>query len=349
VPGAPHLVTIGALLPMTGSAADYGNLMKRGIDVAVDDAARTGGADCKVIIEDSKSNPRDGYAGFLKLISADKAPVVMPVLSNIILAVVPTATEKNIALLNCPANSPKLRGASPSFFNLIPLSDRESQDIAAFARTQFKARRLALVFVNNDSGRGYRDNVDKSFRLTGGAVVASEGHDQGTTDFRSTVLRIKQARPDCIFMATYYAESALFLRQSKAAGLNPHWLSYSSVETPEFLKLAGDAAEGLAYSQPGIDIDAQDSLTKNFVDRYKVRYGGPPDLWAAQFYDGTRLLYAAVKSGARTGQQIATFLTGVRDFPGVTGPITFDKDRCVSRQVRFKQVHDGRFAPYDSH
>lgn len=345
-PSPNQVVKVGAILPMTGSAANYGELMRRGIQMAVEEqGGGPAGSALKldVVIEDSKSVPRDGVSAMQKLVQLDKVSAVMPALSGIVLACIPIAEQNQVVVLNNPANSPKLRGAGPLVFNLIILSDQDSEYLANYAYNKLGARNAGIFFVNNDSGRGYADSFNKKFTELGGKVVLSEAHEQGATEFRPIAEKFRAAKVDLVFMGSYYAESALFIKQAKELGLQAKWLSYSSVETPEFLKLAGAAAEGIIYSQPGFDVNSGDQLSQQFVTNYRKRYGQEPDLWSAQYYDGTRLLQAAVNSGARTGSQIQNYLKTLNQFHGVTGPITFDQQGCVTRQVQFKTVRSGRF------
>jgi len=334
-------VRVGAILPMTGTAANYGELMKRGIDIAMDEYNTTTAQahpKLEVIIEDSKSNPKDGVSAMQKLLQIDNVPVVMPALSSVVLACAPIAEQNRVVLLNCPANSPKLRAAGQFIFNIALLSDQESEFLADYAFNKMAARSVGIFFVNNESGRGYRDSFAAKFTAMGGVVRLSEGHEQGATDFRTIIEKLRAAQVDLIFLTSYYSESALFLRQAKELGFRSKWLSYASVETPDFLKLAGDAAEGLIYSQPGFDVNGSDELTKRFVGEFRKRYGQDPDFWSAQFFEGTRLLGAAVNSGAATGEAIRDYLAQLKDFRGITGEVSFDKKGCVTRVVRFKTV-----------
>jgi branched-chain amino acid transport system substrate-binding protein len=228
-------------------------------------------------------------------------------------------------------------------FNIYILSDKESEFIGEYAYNQMGARSAGIFFMNNDSGRGYRDSFAAKFVSLGGLVKLSEGHEQGTTDFRTTIEKFRSSKVDTVFLASYYAESALFLKQSQELGFQAKWLSYSSIETPDFLKIAGEAADGLVYSQPGLDLESNDEITKRFIAVYKKRYEQEPDLWSAQFYDGTRLFWSALSSGAHTGDQIRTCFLNMKEFPGVTGPISFDENNCVTRKIRFKTIRAGAF------
>lgn len=336
-----NVIRVGAILPMTGNASNYGELMKRGISIAVDEynaVAGNSAAPMEVVIEDSRSNPKDGVSAMQKLLQIDKVAAVMPALSGVVLACAPIAEQNHVVLLNCPANSPKLRAAGQFIFNLAILSDQESEFLADYAFHKMGAKSVGIFFVNNESGRGYRDSFATKFIALGGTVKLSEGHEQGATDFRTIIEKFRVADADVVFLTSYYSESALFLKQAKELGFKSKWLSYASIETPDFLKLAGDAGDGVIFSQPGMDVSSSDEITTRFVGEYKKRYGKDPDFWTAQFYEGTRLLGAAIKSGAKTGDAIREYLAQLRGFKGITGGVTFDKQGCVTHPVRFKVV-----------
>jgi branched-chain amino acid transport system substrate-binding protein len=331
---------------MTGNAANYGELMRKGVLIAQDEFNGTrlsGQMHVEVIIEDSRSGPKDGVSALNKLIDVDQVSAVMPALSSVVLSCAPICERNSVVLLNCPANSPKLRGAGKFLFNVTILSDQESEYLAEYAYKEMDARTANILFINNDSGRGYRDSFATKFAALGGEVKLSEGQDQGATDFRSIVARFSSTRADITFMCSYYAETALFLRQCRELGFKSKWLSYASIETPDFLRLAGDTAEGIIYSQPGLDLNATDPITKYFVSTYREHYGEDPDFWCAQFYEGTRLLCAAVAAGAKTGEEIRQFLVGVKDFKGLGGSITFDEKGCITRTIRMKKISGGKF------
>ncbi len=339
-------VRVGAILPMTGNAANYGELMRRGIRIALDEyntTAMPSSPRFNVIIEDSKSGPKDGVASFHKLLAVNKVVAVMPALSSVVLACAPIAQENHVVLLNCPANSPKLRNAGDFIFNIAILSDQESAFLAEYAYSKLGTRRVGVFFVNNESGRGYADSFASKFNELGGAVVLSEGHEQGATEFRTIVEKFRSANLDLVFLTSYYSESALFLKQSKELDFQTKWLSYASIETPDFIELAGESAEGLIYSQPGFDANAIDPITKSFVEKYRNLYRQDPDFWVAQFYEGTRLLAAALASGARTGEEIRKYFVNLKDFEGISGIIEFDDQGGVTRDVVFKTVRSGKF------
>lgn len=343
-------VKIGAILPMTGSASNYGDLMRRGIDMAVEEVNTDGGvngAKAVVIIEDSASTPAQGVNALGKLIKVDHVTAIMPALSSIVLACAPITEQNHVVLLNAPANSPKLRGAGSYLYNIMILSDQESEYLAEYAMKKMGAKTFGILYVNNDSGVGYKNSFTNQVENNGGKVLLAEGHEQGDTDFRTVIEKFKSASPDVVFLASYYAETALFMKQAKERGYVTKWLSYSQVEAPKFLELAGNAANGIIYSQPGFDAESSDQIVKDFVSKYKERYKEMPDLWGVQFYVATKLLFQAIRETNNTSDGIKKYLDSIKGDKSIIGPISFNSDRTINRPVKFKKIVDGSFVNID--
>lgn len=341
-------VKIGVLLPMTGSSANYGDLMRKGAELAAENVNRNGGIDGKkleLVFEDSKGQPKDGVAALNKLIASDKVPAALIAFSGVIQASVPVAQSNKIVLLNCPANSPKFRNQE-YLWNINVLSDQEGKALADFARKTLAAKTVAILYVNNDSGQGFQKVFAQEFAKQGGNVVVSEGHDQGTKDFRTSLARVQAAKPDVVFLATYYLESGLIMKQVRELGLDSKCLSYSSILTPDFLEIAGSAANGIVCSQPGFDPNDSRPEATEYAKAYKSKYGQDAEMWGAQFYDGVMVIAEAMKSGSKTGQEINNAMLCLAEVQGASGPIKFAPDHTVSRSIRFKIVQNGEFRDY---
>lgn len=339
---------IGVLVPMTGSSANYGELMSKGARLAADEINASGGIDGKhleLVIEDSKGQPQEGQSAFNKMVTADKVPVVLIAFSGVIEACLPSASSSRVPLINCPANSPKFRNR-PFLWNINILSDQEGYALAQFARKNMHSQKAAILYVNNESGQGFRDVFDRDYTKLGGKIVLADGHDQGTKDFRAILTRVRASSPDLVFIPSYYLESALILKQANEMGLRCHWLTYSAQRTPDFLKIAGPAANGTCLSLCGFDPDAASPQSVSYSKAYEKKYGTQAETWGAQFYDAVKLVAERMKGGAVTGEQLDKALASMQQYDGVAGPIKFAKDHTVTRSIRFKTVADGKFVDY---
>lgn len=337
-------INVGMLLPMTGNSANYGDIMKKGSDLALSQAEKKyGEAPFSLVYEDSKGNAKDGVLGMRKLLSADHSPVVVTAFTGIILAVTPIAEEAKSVVINGPANSVKLRNASPYLFNMCTLADQEGSFLAEVAGKKLNKSEVVFFYQNSEFGIGYRDVFEKEFSKYGGKVVLSEPHEQNASQFKESILKAKKTGCQTAIIISYYKESALLIKQSAELGWYPQWISYSGIEAPEFLQLSKGAANGLLYSQPGFVTDMNNPTVAEFVNAYKEAYGTEPDIWAAQFYDIVSILTEAFRSGVKTGDEVRQFFHKYETENSVTGFKKFGSDQCVDRHIFLKEVSNNTF------
>lgn len=342
---------VGLVLPMTGDAAQYGVAMNRGAQLAVEEYnAKNPSIPIDIILEDSQGTAKLGVTVTEKLIQQDHVPVIISAFSGVILATAPIAERNKVVMINGPANSPKLRGLSPYLFNMMLLSDQEGSYLADVAYKRLDKRNVAVFYTDNDSGRGFYQVFAKRFKELGGNIVIAEGHKQNESNFRTVLFKAKKVNPDLIFLAAYYKEAALLIKQAREIGITVPFLSYSAIESPEFLKLAGHAAEGVVYSQPGFDTTSDSPIMKSFISQYKKKYNEDPNIWAAQFYDAIQVITSAIntlKGRELSGENIRKAIAEMKPLEGVVGSIEFDEQGSLKRDLRLKTVKDGKFTKYE--
>ena len=130
-------------------------------------------------------------------------------------------------------------------------------------------------------------------------------------------------------------------------GVKPQILSAYSFHDPKLIEIAGDLAENAIFSLPTYDPDSPEPAISAFVDEYREKYGKKPDQFAAHAYDCMMILGKAIESGPTTGAEINGYIHGLKNYPGVTGTITFSQDNGdVKKPLRIFAVENGEFVPY---
>lgn len=345
-----RLFKIGVVLPLTGDAAQYGIDMRRGAQLAVDEY-NSSNPDIPIhmIVEDSQGLPRVGLTVTKNIIENEKVSAVISALSGVILASIPTIEENHVVMINAPANSPKLRGISKYLINLMVLSDQEGKYLANIAYKNLNRHSAVIIYTNNDSGVGFNESIKRNYISNGGNLIASFGQDQNKIDYRVILLKIKKINPDIIFLATYYKEAAVILRQAKELGIDIQFLTYSAIESPEFLKIAGEAANGVIYSQPGYNDLSLNSEVVKFKKMYRNKYNEDPDIWSAQFYDAMNIITKSISilgDTAINSEKLRKFILNTNYGNGVTGPINFDDKGELKREFTLKCVSNNKFKNY---
>lgn len=340
-------IKIGAILPLTGDAAVWGKNAKEGIDLAVEKLNGTGGVNglkIKVVYEDSQANPQTGVSAFNKLISVDGSQVIIgDIISSVVLAVAPIATKNKVVILSPGATAPKISGVSKYVFRNWNSDALEGKVSADFAFDRLKARRVAIVYINNDYGKGLQEVFEKEFKARGGSIVDVEAFGQNETNCRTQLSKVKAAKPDVLYLAGYPKEIPLVLKQAKELGVTGKVLATVAFEDPQVIKVAGSAAEGVIYPFPA-PLNDKDPARQEFLAAFKKKYGKAPGIGVDNCWDAVNTIAEAIKLGGGTsGEQIRLGLTKLKDFPGASGVTTFDRYGDVNKPMMMKTVRTGQF------
>ena len=340
-------IEIGALLPLTGSGANYGEYAKNGIELAVYEINHAGGVkgqNLVVLYEDSQSNPSTGVSGFRKLLDVNKVPATLIEFSPVVMACAPIANDNKSVLLNCGAQTPKVREAGPFVFSAIPDANQEAVQMADFAYGQLGLREVSTFCINTETGIATTEIFVKHFNKLGGKIIVKKRHDQGGGDYRPQLTSLKAMMPPGIYMISLTRESALILKQASEIGLKTQWLSYTSFQGIDILTVAKNAAEGAIYTYPKFE-PSLSRKAADFESAYKRRYSKAPEVYAATFYDGTYALRAAMEKVGLLGEDVQQGLRTIV-YQGIAGPIDFRKSTWVDKPLQFRTVRDGQFVAF---
>jgi len=343
----PGEIVIGWVGPLTGQYASYGKMVREGTEIALKKVNESGGINGKklvVVYEDDQLKPEKGIAAFNKLVSLHRAPVVIQAAgSNVMLAQAPIAERKHVVLISPTCTSPKISDAGDYVFRIVPSDVFQGGVIAETARRDLKAKTAAVLYINNDYGVGLKDVFLKRFAEAGGEVLAADGFDPNTKDFRTMLGRAKDAKPDVVFLSSLYQEAALILRQGKELGLSPQFIGGDGCFAPELIERAGGAAEGMVVVNMHWDPESSDPLVAKFVRAFKERTGKAPEVYAALGYDCLRIVADAIRRAGISPAAIKEALYRTKDFPGVTGPTSFDDEGDAEKQYDVFVVRSGSF------
>lgn len=347
----PSDVTWGVLLPLTGDRGAYGVAMRDGIALAIDEINAGGGVDgrrIKLIVEDTKSAPRDCVSAFEKLASQDKVPVILgPMASSEVLSVAPLAEQRHILLFTPSASAPAISDAGDYIFRNVPSDVFEGSAMAEVATSQLKLETIGILYSNNDYGIGVVQTFRAAYERFGGKVLAAEAYPDGTRDFRTHLQKIKEANPEGLYIVGY-KEMGAAVAQSKELALPQRLLSTAIFEDSEILKAAGDAAEGLVFTSITFDPADPDPRAAAFTMNYRERFKREPDGYAASAYDAACILaQAARSSGNYETDRIKDGLYHIQDFEGLLGNVKFDAKGDVTLPIRLKRVFRGKFEAFE--
>ena len=226
-------IKVGGLLEMTGGSASFGISGKNGIDLAlkkINEKGVLGGKKLSLVVADTKSEASEATNGMQKLISQDKVVAVIgPNQSSAVIAsgainngakvvdITPMGTNPDVTV------DPKTKQVKPYSFRTCFIDPFQGTVMASFASNELKVKRAAIYIDNtSDYAKGLAQFFKENFVKNGGQVVIEEAYLQKDTDFKSTLTKIKAAKPDFIYIPGYYQEVGLIVKKAREMGLKVH-------------------------------------------------------------------------------------------------------------------------------
>lgn len=343
-------IKIGAILPLTGDNAPYGNALKVGMDLAVEEVNSKRITDNKlsIVFEDSQGDPQKAVNAFNKLVTADKVPMVIgDMFSAGTLAIAPISEKRKIVLLSPTASAIELTNAGDYIFRIYPSDSYDGMYLASFSKNKLNAEAVSIIYLQVSSISSITQVFKERFEKLGGKILSIDSYKEGDTDFRSQLIKAKKAGADIIFIPGYLREMATLLRQAKELGIKKQFLSISTFFDPKIIELAGGAAEKVLFSAPVFDPNSTLPEVKHFVNLFESKYKKKPDILAGYGYDVVNIATEALKRASTiTPDNIKSALYSIKDFPGVTGKTSFDSNGDVEKVLRIMQVKNDKFTEF---
>ncbi|MBM3276210.1 MAG: branched-chain amino acid ABC transporter substrate-binding protein, partial [Candidatus Sericytochromatia bacterium] len=245
---AAAAVKIGVQGPMTGALAKQGQDMLNATRMAVEEVNAKGGvkgAKVEIAVGDDKGDPREGLLAARHLATSEVLGVVGPYNSGV---TIPVTAEvygpAGISVLTVATNPRVTERGLKTVFRVIGRDDQQGGIAAAQAR-KFSAARAAVLHNKNAYGQGLADEFSKAFKHLGGELVFSDGVATGEKDYRPTLTRLRQSKPDLLFFGGEYQDAGPLVRQARELGIKARFMSGDATLDPTFVTLAGSkAAEG---------------------------------------------------------------------------------------------------------
>jgi branched-chain amino acid transport system substrate-binding protein len=343
-------VFVGVSGPLTGPNAQYGAQWKASFDLAIAEIGAAGGPAITYLFEDSQSDPRQSVAIAQKFVN--DARIIMEIgdfSSTASMAASPIYQRGRLVQFGMTNSHPDFTKGGDYMWSSSISQAEEQPNLAAYAIDGLGLRKLAVLHLNTDWGTTSKTLFVQAAKDKGAEVVATEGFLPGERDFRSTLVRIRDANPTGIVLEAYYADAAVIARQVRELGLKQPIAAVGSVYSPKLIELGGDAVNGI-YTQANFFPDDPRPEVQKFVQAFTAKYGRQPDGFNATAYDTMNLFAALVQQFGATREGIHTGLAKIRDVPSVVyGRMSFDPATRRVSGARYERlvVKDGRFTLWD--
>jgi branched-chain amino acid transport system substrate-binding protein len=344
---AQDVIKIAGIYELSGAGASAGTYFKDGVELAVKEINANGGILGKKIVSsvaDTQTQP--GVAKGLAAKAADDGAFAVfgPVFSGSIMvsmaetkkAEIPNWTGGEAASITAQGNPYVFRtafGQASSFPKLA-------------SYIQGKAKTLAVIYQNNDFGKGGRDQIVKLLATGPTKIVSEVATDQGQVDFSAAVLKSKQANADALFVYLTEEESARALRELRKQGYDKPIIGETVLISQKVIDLAGDAANG-ATGHVGLTVDAPSPEMLAFKGKFYQAYKYIPDHNGIKGYMGVYSMKAAIeKVGKLDRKAVAQAMKGLviqkGKVPQIIMDVKFDDKGDIDRESFLVEVKGGR-------
>ncbi len=232
------------------------------------------------------------------------------------------------------------------FRNSFPNS-AEATFAAQYLVAEKKYKNIAILSDFSSYSDGLGTAVEEAVKAAGGNVIYRGKIKSGAQNFTPVLTQIKSKKPDVLFFSGYFTDGGLIKSQMTALGVKADFVGGDSNDNPDFMKLAGKSAAGsYIINVPTPELLPYD-LAKDFLKAYKAKYDMmPPSIWTLLNVDGMRaIIHAMEQNKDFDTKKAADFLHQMKDFPGITGPISFAKDgnRVGSGYMTYEVQTDGSY------
>lgn len=346
---AQDTIKIPTIIELSGAGATVGNNWKNGSSLAVEEINAAGGIlGKKITLEfvDTASDPGKARAAIQRALDQKPAAIFGPIYSGSVSATLKLTNEAEVPQIIGGEAANLTQQGSKYLFRTSFGQNVSMPKIANYLRDEVKAKSVAVVYVNNDFGRGGRNAIVQEFGTRGIKVAADISTESGQADFAADIIKVKGSGADAVFVYLNEEESARFLREAKKQGLAKPLVGETTLLGQKVVDLAGDAANGVR-GHVGLTVDAPIPAIQEFGRKFEARFKYKPDHNGVKGYIAPYMIKAAAeKAGKLDPKAIASALHGLTitpdKVPGILIEATWDDTGEIDRISFLAEVKDGK-------
>ena len=342
-------VKIIGLVELSGTGATSGTNFNDGVKLAVKEINAAGGIlgrKVEYTSSDTQSQPQVAKALAVRATDEEAYVVMGPVFSGSILVSMAETKRAGIPNFTGGEAAAITQQGNPYIFRTSFTQTTAMPKVARYLKDSVKAKTVAIIYTNNDFGKGGRDVFIKALEPQGIKVVADISTDPGQLDFSGAVLKAKQANADALFVYTNEEEAARALRELRKQGYDKPIVGETVLTSQKVVDLAGDAANG-AVAHVGLSADASDPGIQAFAAKFRKEYNYKPDHNGLKGYTAMYIVKAVTeKVGKVDPKAFADAMHGIRlsakEYPGILMDVSFDKNGDLDRESFITKVVNGK-------
>ena len=335
---------IGFNFEETGDVASYGTAEQKAAKLAVDEINKAGGVDDKqieVTDKDNKSELSEASTVSTNLVTQAKVNAIIgPATSGGTGAAITNAAKASVPLITPSGTQDDLTKGQDYLFRTTFIDSFQGKILSKYVTDNLKAKKVVLYYDNSSD---YAKGIAKAFQEEyKGEIVATETFASKDTDFQAALTKFKGKDFDALVVPGYYTEAGKIVNQARGIGIDKPIVGGDGFNSEEFISQATPAAATNVYYVSGYSTSGDmTAKAKKFLEAYKAKYNEEPSMFSALAYDSVYMVAEASK-GAKNSVDIKENLAKLKDFEGVTGSITMDKNHNPVKSALMIGLKDGK-------
>lgn len=322
-------ILIGATVPITGPLSLTGKQYHNSLMLAEEDINKAGGVNgrpIKIVFEDTQASNSTAVNAFVKLAQETKpAFYFLSSYSTQNLAVAPEVAKVQVPAMYAGGADAISEAANPWMFRIRPADSIAAAGMVECAAKVLKAKKPGILYIQNDFGQGGAQTAAKRFEAAGTPVVASEAYGQNDRDFSAQLLSLRGKGADAIVVFCYVQDGAMIIRQAKMLGIKAPLVVSSAALVPAALQLLSPADLDGVYGVVDAFVDASaGGRMKEFIERYKAKFGTEPDPYGLAYYDGALIAVEGMKKAGLDPKALRDWLVALQNWPAIGHSYGFD-------------------------
>ena len=342
-------VKFAGIMELSGSGATPGTNFNNGAKLAVKEINAAGGILGRQIDYqpvDTQTNPGLAKALTLKAIEGGAYVVLGPVHSGSMLVAMSETRRAEVTQFTGGEAASITQQGAPNVFRSSFTQLTSMPKVSRYIKERVKAKTVAILYTNNDYGKGGHDAMLKALAADGIAVAVDVPTEAQQIDFSAAVLKVRQSGADALFLYTLEEESARALRELRKQGYAMPIIGETTAISQKTIELAGAAANGM-LGHVGLTVDAPEPRIKAFGERFQHEYGYKSEHNGMKGYISVYVVKAMTeKIGKFDSQALSAALHGAKisaaDHPGVLMDLSFDKNGDLDRESFLIKVDQGK-------
>ena len=321
-------IKIGVVGPTTGAVTQYGDMVREGVDTAVERINAAGGINGKkleTVVIDDGCEPKQGPVAANRVVNSKIGFVVGHVCSGATIAAADIYNNEGVVMVTPSATSPALTdGKNYEFiFRTIGRDAQQGPAAAKFILEKLKPKKAAVLHDKQSYGQGIATAVKNDLEKGGVPVAIFEGINAGDSDYSAVITKLKSQGVDFVYYGGYHPEMGLLLRQAAEQGVKAKWMGPEGTGNPDINAIAGDAVEGMLLTLPA-DF-TQNAANAEIVKAFAAKKRNASGAFQMTAYTATQVIADGIKgAGSEDPTKVAKYLHA-NSFDTPIGKVSWNK------------------------